>query len=76
MQKKYCVKLKKDEKINLIVLTSKGKESARKIKRANILLLADEGKTDKEMAEILKTSISTIDLTSLLPSLVFVCPSN
>ena|ERR1039457_194833 len=63
MQKKNKVKLKKDERINLIEFTSKGKASARKIKRANILLLADEGKTDKEISEILKTSLSTIERT-------------
>lgn len=63
MRKKNSVKLKKDEKASLIELTSKGKESARKIKRANILLFADEGKTDKEISEMLKTSYSTIERT-------------
>lgn len=63
MRNKNSVRLKKDEKSLLIELISKGKESARKIKRANILLLADEGKTDKEISEILKTSLSTIERT-------------
>lgn len=63
MHKKNDVRLKKDEKSFLIELISKGKASARKIKRANILLYADERKTDKEISELLKTSHSTIERT-------------
>ncbi len=63
MRKKNNVRLKKDEKIFLLELANKGKESARKIKRANILLLADEGKADKEISETIKTSQSTIERT-------------
>lgn len=60
MAKKYIVDLKKDEKAELIALTQKGRSGARKIKRANILLLANTGKTDFEIAELLHTSWLTI----------------
>jgi len=41
MAKKYIVDLNKDEKAELVSLTQKGRPGARKIKRANILLLAN-----------------------------------
>ena len=63
MGKKNNVKLKKDERSFVIELISKGTAQARKIKRGNILLLADEGKTDKAISETLKTSYSTIERT-------------
>ena len=44
MAKKYIVDLNKDEKAELVSLTQKGRPGARKIKRANILLLANAGK--------------------------------
>jgi transposase len=60
MAKIYIVDLNKTEKEQLITLTNKGQPSARKIKRANILLLANKGKTDVEIADILHTSIPTV----------------
>jgi len=60
MAKKYIVDSKKDEKAELIALTQKGRSGARKIKRANILLLANTGKPDFEIAELLHTSWLTI----------------
>jgi hypothetical protein len=48
MGKKYIVDLTPEERGRLVELTQKGQQSARKIKRANILLLADAGKKDKE----------------------------
>lgn len=62
-KKKYIVDLTKEEKKQLIELTQKGHKSARKIKRANILLLADAGKTDAEITESLHTSIPTVERT-------------
>ena len=47
--KKYIVDLKKDEKAELIALTQKGCSGARKIKRANSLLLVDAGNPDFEL---------------------------
>ena len=45
---KYNVSLNQEQREYLANLTSKGKDSARKIKRANILVLADEGKKIKK----------------------------
>ena len=56
MAKKYIVDLSKDEKAELVSLTQKGRQGARKIKRSNILLLVDSGKPDFEVAELLHTS--------------------
>ncbi len=41
MAKKYIVDLSKDEKAELASITQKGRPGARKIRRANILLLVD-----------------------------------
>jgi transposase len=60
MAKIYVVNLTKTEKEQLVELTRQGRPGARKIKRANILLLADKGLTDVEIAEILHTSIPTV----------------
>jgi len=60
MAKTYIVELTKAEKTDLVKLTQKGQHNARKIKRANILLLADMEKTDEEIAATLHTSIPTI----------------
>src|SRR3989337_4140176 len=60
MAKKYIVDLNKDEKAQLVALTQKGHPGVRKIKRANILLLANVGKADFEIAELLHTSWLTV----------------
>ena len=60
MAKRYIIDLTQVEKENLIELTRKGKPGARKVKRANILLLADLGKKDEEISTILHTSRNTI----------------
>jgi len=60
MAKKYRVDLSKTERSELISLTQKGRPGARKIKRANILLLANAGKPDSEIAELLHTSWLTV----------------
>jgi len=51
LAKKYIVELNKDEKAELVALTQKGRPGARKIKRENILLLANTGKPDLEIAD-------------------------
>ncbi len=63
MAKTYVVDLTGTEKQKLLEMTNKGQSGARKIKRANILLLTDTGKTDKEIAEVLHTSIPTVERT-------------
>ena len=59
--KKYLVDLSKDEKQRLEELTTRGKSGARKIRRARILLLADEGYIDKEIARALGAAVTTVE---------------
>ncbi|MBL7974235.1 MAG: helix-turn-helix domain-containing protein [Candidatus Kapabacteria bacterium] len=58
--KKYSISLTTDERRRLVAITKKGKESARKISRAHILLLADKGLCDEEIVNILHVSIPTV----------------
>ena len=60
MAKKYIVDLTQVEKESLVELISKGRPGARKIKRANILLLADQDKRDEEIISTLHTSRNTV----------------
>lgn len=61
MNIRYVVALNDEEKISLTELLSKGKASARMLKRANILLMSDERKhQDKEISAVLNVSTSTI----------------
>jgi transposase len=60
-QQKHKIKLSKKEKQQLIKLTSSGTAKARVIKRAWILIKADEGLKDSEIAQQLKVSIPTIE---------------
>jgi transposase len=59
--KKYVVGLSEDEKQRLEELTTRGKSGARKIRRARILLLADEGYIDKEIARPLGAAVTTVE---------------
>jgi transposase len=58
-KKLYCVRLKEDEREELSQYLRRGKSSARSLTRARILLLADAGRPDNEIAEALKVSKST-----------------
>ena len=60
MLKKYVVKLTSEERESLLALTRKGKTSARKIKRASVLLAADEGDTDAVIAQKLRLHTDTV----------------
>jgi transposase len=60
MVKRYIVDLSQVEKETLVELTKKGRPGARKVKRANILLLADQGKKDEEIGTVLHTSRNTV----------------
>jgi len=62
-RKVYIVELTKEEKAELLELTRKGKVSARKLKRAHILLQADKGKTDEEIADNLEVGRATVQRT-------------
>ena len=61
--KKYIVNLDADERQQLLDMTSRGKIGARKMKRAQILLKADDGWIDKEIIQALNTSRSTVERT-------------
>ena len=55
----YWVRLNEEEREDLIRYLRRGKSSARSLTRARILLLTDEERDDKEIAEALKMSKST-----------------
>ena len=59
--KRYVVKLSEQEKKDLHALTHKGTCGVRKLRRAQMLLLADEGFTDEEIARALDGSVSTVE---------------
>ena len=62
-KKIYIVDLTKEERTQLLDFIKSGKHSARKLNRARILLLADEGKADGEIAEALHTGTATVQRT-------------
>ena len=59
--KKYIVTLTNEERQELLALTRAGEISARKMKRAQILLKADENWKDKNIIAALNTSRSTVE---------------
>jgi transposase len=59
--KKYIVKLTNEERQELLALTRAGEISARRMKRAQILLKADENWKDKDIIAALNTSRSTVE---------------
>ena len=61
--KKFIVRLLKEEREELTSIVSKGKTQAYKIKHANILLNVDEdgpARTDKEVAAMLHCHLNTV----------------
>ena len=62
-RKIYIVDLTNEERTHLLDFIRSGKRSARKLNRARILLLADEGKADGEIAEALHTGTATVQRT-------------
>ena len=50
MNVRYRVELSQAERGELTAMLSKGKRAARKLKRAQILLAADAGRSDEEIA--------------------------
>ncbi len=63
MKKKYIVKLTAEEKEQLSCLLSSGKERARKLTRARILVKADKGWTDRIICAALDVSRPTVERT-------------
>lgn len=61
MRKKYLVTLTDAERGTLHDLLKKGTLAARKLARAHILLLADEGRTDTAIAQALHVGRATVE---------------
>lgn len=60
MNVKHIVELAADERKQLEHMISSGEHSARKLRRAHTLLLADNGKQTTDIADALSTSTSTV----------------
>ena len=63
MAKKYIVELTADEREHLKGFVSRGKQSARRLTRARILLLSDEGWTDEHIWTALQIGKCTVERT-------------
>ena len=57
---KYIVKLTEEQRSELLSMVNKGEQNARPIKRAQILLLSNAGKTAPEIAEFIHTTKETV----------------
>jgi transposase len=62
-RKIYIVDLTEEERTYLLDFIKSGEHSARKLNRVRILLLADEGKADSEIAGALHTGTATVQRT-------------
>jgi transposase len=63
MPEKYIVTLAAEERQQLLEITHQNKVPARRFKRAQILLLADEGHRDETIAQMLYVGESTVHRT-------------
>ncbi len=63
MNKRYIVDLTAEERAELLALLNRGIAPARKLTRARILLLADDGNTDEEIAAALHVHRVTVERT-------------
>ena len=63
MFKKYMVHLTSEQERTLLEMVTRGQESARTIRRAHTLLMAWEGKTDVEIAEVVRVVPETVAKT-------------
>lgn len=63
MAKIFVVELTDTERQQLEGMLKKGKLSVRKLKRAQILLAADAGKKDEQIAETLRVHVHTVERT-------------
>ena len=63
MNKRYIVDLTANERAGLLALLNKGAAPARKLTRARLLLLADEGGTDRVIAAALHVHPATVERT-------------
>jgi len=62
-EKKWLVDLTEDERGELLALIRKGRVAARRLSRAHILLLANEGQADETIAAALHVNRSTVERT-------------
>src|SRR5215204_3687904 len=62
--KKYVVDLSDEERERLEAITTKGESKARRLRRAHILLLADEGLLDKEITRAINAAVTTAESRS------------
>lgn len=62
-KKVYCVDLTEAERAEVLALTTHGARRARMVRRAQTLLLADEGKTDAVIAAALHVGAATVQRT-------------
>jgi transposase-like protein len=60
MNVRYRVELSQAERDELIAMLSKGKRAARKLKRTLVLLAADAGCSDEEIARTMSVGSSTV----------------
>src|SRR5262249_26249957 len=63
MNVRYRVELHQDERDELTAMLGGGRHAARRLKRAQILLAADEGRCDEEIARTVRVSLSTVGRT-------------
>ena len=63
MNVRYRVELSQAERDELTAMLGGGKHAARKLKRAQILLAADGGRRDEEIARTVRVSLSTVGRT-------------
>ncbi len=61
--KKYHVELSADERAILQQMLRRGTHSARRLRRARVLLKAADGMRDDEIAEAVETSLPTVERT-------------
>jgi len=61
MKKRYVVNLTADERAALLDLTTRARVAGLKRQRASILLKADEGLTDEEIADDLEVGLVTVE---------------
>lgn len=62
-KKKYIVDLTADEREHLLQLIRRGKNSSRQVTRARILLKANDGLTDDQIAAALDCGVATVERT-------------
>jgi hypothetical protein len=62
-EKKWVVDLSEEERGQLLELLRKGRVAAQRVRRAHILLHADEGQADEAIAALLYTNRSTVERT-------------